>query len=352
VSFGDAIEAVFEPGIYVRAGHTDQAKNLLIPRDETVWDRRLDAGIATLDAAAYVDADVRLWKRLRVSGGPRADLLLVSIDDRLAGVVDTGIEPKRREGVAPGIRATAEYDIARWIKPVVSYGRGFRSLDAGGLPRGSSEPFSIVQSVEAGVRLALPDARYTTRLSAYETRVGNELVFEATSGGLERQNASVRRGVIGSLVARPVEWLLASTAVSVSNAVFETRIAGISHDVPNVPSVLARTDMTARGRVATFRQLPVVGRVGLGYTLLAGRHLTDRITAPTDHVLNANVAARCGAIEVGVEAYNVLGLHYADDRQVYISNWSFSPGQAPASLATHLTAAPPRTVLGTLSAYF
>jgi hypothetical protein len=352
LALGDAIEAVVEPGIYLRAGHTDQTKNLLVPSDESVWDRRLDSGIATLDAGAYADADVRLWKRLRVSGGPRADLLLVSIDDRLAGVVDTGSAPHRREGVAPGLRATAEYDIARWIKPAVSYGRGFRSLDAGGLPRGSTEPYSTVESVEAGLRLAVPDERYTTRLSAYETHVDNELVFEATSGGLERQNASVRRGFVASLVARPFDWLLASTSVSISHAVFDTRVQGISHDVPNVPSVLARADVTARGRVATFRDVPVIGRAGLGYTLLAGRHLTDSIVAPTDHVLNANLAARCGSIEIGVDAYNLLGLVYADDREVYVSNWSFSPGQAPASLATHLTAAPPRTLVGTLSVYF
>jgi hypothetical protein len=352
VGFGDAVEAVFEPGVYVRAGHTDQGKNLLIPGEDSVWDRRLDAGVSTLDAGAYVDVDVRSWKRLRISGGPRADLLYVSIDDRLAGVVDAATAPHQRQGVAPSLRGTMEYDIARWIKPVISYGQGFRSLDAGALPRGSSEPFSTVRSVEGGLRLLVPDERYTTRLAAFETRVGNELVFEATSGGLERQNASVRRGVVGSLVAKPVDWLLASTAVSFSHAVFATRIPGISHYVPNVPSVLVRADATARGRVTTYRDMPVVGRVGVGYTLLAGRHLTDRLTAPTDHVLNANLALRCGSIEIGVDAYNVLGLYYADDRQVYVSNWSLSPGQSPASSATHLTAAPPRTVLGTLSAYF
>ena len=67
------IEAVFEPGIHVRAGHTDQAKSLLVPDVLSVWDRRFDAGIATLDAGAYVDVDMRFWRRLRVSTAfPRA----------------------------------------------------------------------------------------------------------------------------------------------------------------------------------------------------------------------------------------------------------------------------------------
>src|SRR6185295_4091203 len=87
---GDVVEAVVEPGVYLRGGHTEQAKSLLVPNDLAVWDRRIDSGIQTFDAGAYVDLDMRLWKRLRISGGPRADLLLVSIDDRLAGSIDTG----------------------------------------------------------------------------------------------------------------------------------------------------------------------------------------------------------------------------------------------------------------------
>jgi len=352
IVLGDAAQAVIEPGVYLRAGHTEQSKSLLVPSDLTVWDRRIDSGIYTLDAAAYVDLDMRFWKRFRISGGPRADLLFVSIDDRLANVIDAGTAPHRRQGVAPGVHATVEYEMARWITPVVSFGQGFRSLDAERLPPGSSQPYSTVRSVEAGLRVTLPDERYTTRVSAFETWVDNELVFEATSGGLERENASVRKGLVGSFVAQPFDWFLASTAVSVSDAVFATRVPGVSHYVPNVPSLLMRIDTTARGRVATLEERPVTGRIGVGYTLLAGRHLTDSIIGPTNHVLNANMALRCGAIEIGADAYNVLGLQYADDQEVYVSNWSFRPGQQPASLATHSTAAPPRTVLGTVSVYF
>ena len=50
--------------------------------------------------------------------------------------------------------------------------------------------------------------------------------------------------------------------------------------------------------------------------------------------------------------YNVLGLKYADDEEYYVSNWSFSPGQQPASAGVHIVAAPPRTVLGTVALLF
>jgi hypothetical protein len=101
-----------------------------------------------------------------------------------------------------------------------------------------------------------------------------------------------------------------------------------------------------------LREVPLTGRIGVGYTMLAGRHLTDTVIGPTYHVVNAGTALRYDAVEFSVDVYNVLGSKNPDDEQVYVSNWSFVPGQQPASMATHLTAAPPRTVLGTLSLYF
>jgi iron complex outermembrane receptor protein len=358
VRIGSAIEAIGEPGIYVRAAHTAQTKSLLAPGDLEPWDRRIDAAIESLDVGVYLDLDARISRRLRVSGGPRADLLWVSVDDRLAGLAPLGSagvvdgSPRNAVGVAPGIHATLEYDVAKWMTPAISYGQGFRSLGAERLPDASSQPYSKVTSVEAGLKLLVPDERYTTRLSVFETRVGNELVFEATSGGLESQNASVRRGFVGSVVAKPFDWLLTSTAMSVTRAVFATRVPGVSHYVPNVPSVLFRADATARGRVTTWKGTPITGRVGVGYTLLAGRHLTDTAQGATHHVVNAGAALRYGSVEVAMDGYNVLASTYPDDEQVYVSNWSLRPGQQPASLATHVTAAPPRTLVGSVTVYF
>ena len=95
--------------------------------------------------------------------------------------------------------------------------------------------------------------------------------------------------------------------------------------------------------------MPLTGRVGVGYTVLAGRHVNDTILAPTNNVLNALASVRYRFVELGFDMYNVLGLKYADDEQYYVSNWSFRPGQQPASNAVHLIAAPPRTALATLT---
>jgi hypothetical protein len=53
-----------------------------------------------------------------------------------------------------------------------------------------------------------------------------------------------------------------------------------------------------------------------------------------------------------VEGYNLLNLRYADDREYYVSNWSLRSGTPLASPATHLSAAPPLTVLGTAAVFF
>jgi len=373
---GGFLEVVVEPGVFLRGGHTDQARSLVNPADLAPWDYRQSYGLDTIDLAGYVDLDVTLWKKLRVSGGVRADFLAVSITDHLAGAVPpvpTGALPGSLTdvtGVAPGPRVTVAYDVVPALTLVASAGEGFRSLDAGSLTRCNApavtltgvpssqvtpcqpgSPYSQVLSFEAGFRSEVAGGRFTTTLAAFQTEVANELVFEVAAGGLTTEAASVRRGLVASLVARPTRWLLASSALSIQRATFDTLVAGGSHYVPNVPAVLWRTDVNAHGELLRIEDAPLTGRAGVGYTLLAGRHVDDAIVAPPSNVLNALAAVRYRLVEVGLDMYNVLGLQYADDEERYVSNWSNRPGQQPASTAVHLVAAPPRTALATLRLY-
>jgi hypothetical protein len=359
VRAGDWAEAAAEPGVSVRVGRTDQTKSLLDPSTLAVWDRRTDAGLDTVDVGAYLDVDLRLFKKLHLAGGPRADMLLVTIDDRLAGLVPasstqavlTGAAVRGVEGIAAGPRIIASYDATPEITPAVSYGEGFRSLDVGNLQEGAA-PYSKIRSVEGGFRAHTRGDAYRVSLAIFQTWVGNELVFEPEAGGLETENASVRRGMVGSLLARPVPWLLVSSALSVTEATFDTRVVGVGHYVPNIPPVLFRVDATARATLGRWGGAPITGRAGLGYTFLSPRHLTDNIRGEASHVLNAKAAARWRWLELGVDGYNLLARKYADDAEYYVSNWSTKPGLPRASYGVHITAAPPLTVLGTVAAYF
>jgi TonB family protein len=379
------VEVATEPGVYLRDGQTGQKKSLLNPTNPPVevpgralqaWDRRVDQGLNTLDVGAYVDLDVRFWRRLRLSGGVRVDLLSVSLDDRLQNVVPALTAPagalpgatREAQGVAASPRVTVAYDLTKEITPIVSYGEGFRSLDASAavvsaasassaisvqptLVEGST-PYSKVRSVEAGLRAQAYGNRFIATLSAFETWVGNELVFEASSGGFATESASVRRGIVASVVAAPFEWLLVSIAGSVTSATFDTLIYGVSHFVPNVPPIIFRTDLTVRRRLLDVARRPLTGRAGIGYTLLGPPHLTDTLLGPINNVLNVGAGVRYGGVELGFDAYNVLDLHYADEQLAYFSNWSVSPATNRATFATHLIAAPPMTALGTLTLYF
>jgi outer membrane receptor protein involved in Fe transport len=346
------VRVVTEPGVSFRLGRTEQARNLLVPATLRVWDRRTDAKVTTLDAAAYLDLDVQLSERLRLSGGPRLDVLSVSVDDQLASE-ESGPTGRHRTATGPAFspRVTAEYAVTEHFAVSTSYGEGFRSLDAASLEDGAERPYSKVRSVEAGMRADDGRRRYRTTLAMFNTWVENELVFVANTGGFETQSRSTRRGVVGSFLARPERWVLASTALSVTEAIFETNVPNISHHVPSVPPLLLRTDITARGEIATFDEKPLTGRIGVGYTLLSPRHLTDTIRTPASHILNAGVGLRYSSFELELDGYNVLDLQYADSAEHYVSNWSFLPGQQPASFATHLTAAPPLTVIATLGVH-
>jgi hypothetical protein len=132
---------------------------------------------------------------------------------------------------------------------------------------------------------------------------------------------------------------------------FNTLVLSSVHYVPNVPAQLLRVDLNAHRDLLQIKGAPLAGRLGVGYTLLAGKHVTDTIIAPVNNVLNALASLRYRFVELGIDMYNVLGLQYADDEEFYVSNWSFQPGQHLATPMVHITAAPPRTTLGTLTLY-
>jgi len=348
----------WEPGVYLRRGLEDQTKSLLQPTDLAVWDRRVDARLRTTDLGGYIDLDLRLWSRLRVSGGLRADGLLVSMDDALANQAPAGTPPNTLAGarstafgVAISPRASAGLELTPWLQPMASYGEGFRSLDPRALREGGSHPYSKVRSVEVGVRSKLDDDRYQLSLALFQTWLSNELVFDSETGGLETQGASTRRGIVAGAIAKPAEWLLGAFSLSLNRAEYRTPTPEGQHLVPGVPAVLLRGDATVRRELARIAGAALRGHIGLGFTYLAGRHLTDPIVSTAASILNARTGARYRWAELDIDVFNLLDRRYPDDEAIYVSNWSTSAGRLP-SVATHFSAAPPLTVLATLAIHF
>lgn len=343
-----------EAGAVARVGRTHQTKSLLEPVRRFEWDRRLDVRLDTLDVGGYLDVELELFDSLRLLGGPRVDVLGVQIQDSLANAASSGagaLPGARRSvsGVAVSPRVVLEYAPFPSFAALLAYGEGFRSHDASRLGEGA-RPYSKVRSMEAGLRLQ--KRHFSSSISLFQTHVGNELVFVAEVGGLDAQQASVRRGVVASIVTRPYRWLIASAALSAVSARYDTRVAGVSHTVPNVPPLLFRTDLSARCSIGRIQDKPLNGRIGVGYTFMSPRHITDTVLGQSTHALNLGGELRYDWVELGLEVYNALDRKYADSADMFVSNWALEPGQHWASLGTHTVAAPPMTLLGSLSLYF
>ncbi|HYP87803.1 MAG TPA: hypothetical protein VEQ59_06610, partial [Polyangiaceae bacterium] len=90
---------------------------------------------------------------------------------------------------------------------------------------------------------------------------------------------------------------------------------------------------------------------GVGYTYASPQHLSDSVRGLATNALNIGGELRSRFVAVGVDVYNALGLTNADSSDVYVSNWNLEPGQQAASLAVHSVAAPPTTVLGSVTFY-
>src|SRR6185369_15292008 len=123
----------------------------------------------------------RAFKRVRLSGGVRADFLAVSVNDRLGYDVparaQTGEIPganRSTQGLAVSPRVTLEYDFVHELGLAVSYGEGFRSLGAnatvatsngiageGPTIQEGAKPYSKVRAIEAGIRAQTPSERFS-----------------------------------------------------------------------------------------------------------------------------------------------------------------------------------------------
>ena len=276
-------------------------------------------------------------------------------------------------GVAPGPRVTAAYEVIPELTPVVSAGEGFRSLDAGSLTlcnaptiKLTGVPELAAAAVHAGLALLAGDElrgrasapRSPRGASRRRSRRSRRTWPTSSSSrwpraGSRRRTRARGEGSSGrSSPGRPA-WLLASTALSVQTATFNTLVVGSSHYVPNVPAVLWRTDVNAHGELFRISDAPVTGRVGVGYTLLGGPPRERRHHRPDEQ---RPERARVGSLPVRRGRVRHVQRAGPQVRRTTRSTTSrtgaSSRGSSRASGAVHIVAAPPRTALGTLTLYF
>ncbi len=364
------MKATGEFGLSFRSDSTDQTQNLIkAPQNET-WDHRVDATIIGADIGAYVDADLKLGRRIDLRGGYRADALYFDVNDRLGNFTplvqrSTHLPGFRRTalGIASGPRASLELKTWSWLTLMGAYGEGYRSPQARQLEEGENAPYTKVHSSELGARARFYDGRLALTGAAYLTSLSEDLAFDPQNGSLGRIGPSTRKGLVGHVIVRPRPYFLASVSVTSVKASLDapplptaevpTPAYQKGESLPYVPPLVVRADVAANGTIWTFanRWPRLQGRAGAGFTYLSRRPLpygqsTDRLV-----LLDVSGSLQRGPFELGIEVWNLLDRRYAANEFSFVSNWGRQelPSLVPAR---HMSAGAPRTLLGTVTVRF
>jgi hypothetical protein len=216
-----------------------------------------------------------------------------------------------------------------------------------------------VKSYEAGATLRDGDAVSFTAV-AYQTNLSYDLAFDPGEGRLERIGPTTRRGLVGYLLANPVEWMNVSVSATYVHATLDSPpiatpenpsppyVSGQS--LPYVPPLLLRSDVALTRTLGTAFGKPLTWKAGYGTTFLSSRPLPYGQTSPPVFLVDATIGVRRDWLEISLDAFNLLDARYADTEYAFVSNWQTSdiPSRVPAR---HITAGAPRALLANLTLY-
>jgi iron complex outermembrane receptor protein len=328
--------------------------------------------------AAYVDLDLHIGSKLTLRGGFRQEYFNYDITNLCAASANfitpaniaTGELPNvacpsfdsagprlnTQKVIASGLvtepKVTAIYQFIPTFSGTASFGIGGSSQDASQISQDEQTPFTQIVAAEAGVKYHRRFERsdLSGRLIGYYTHTSAGLFFNPNLGRLTPTGPTERGG-----------------------AVFEARYAGAWFDelvsgtyayaiygadgtlVPYVPKLIARSDTVVYHSLPwRIADHPVIGKAGLGLNYVGQRALPLGQFASPTFVVNASAKVRWSIFEVGVEGRNLLNSQYPLSEFFYASYFPHSSGITYPTLAPveAFTAAPPFTILATLSLIF
>lgn len=363
-----------EVGVEARLDLIEQSQALIDPVRNQVWDNRVDAGIRGLDIGVYGDLDVRLSHYVVLRVGARSDVLSYDVDDRLGNFVpltrpqDGSIVGYRRSalGVAAGPRVSVEVEPLESLSVMAAYGEGYRSPQARTLDDGERAPFTKVRSADLGVRYEMQSrpgedtagTPFGVGLSGYFTQLSDDVVFEASEGRLERIGATRRLGLVLHTEVRPVPWLVGAFSLTYVHATLlepppatreEPQPAfAEGQNIPFVPPVVARLDVGATHRLAVVGGKPLIGRAGLGLSVLSRRPLPFGDFAEPFALLDVSVGVDWGALGLSFELFNATNTRYGAVEYSFASDWTPSNGTRTRTPARHSAAGSPLSFMFSL----
>lgn len=325
-----------EIGVYARNDWVEQSQRRLSLIDDSVTEDLVSEKVRATDAAAYIDAQIRPFRRLTLRGGLRADGLSYSTESLLSGQG----QARSAMGFHLGGKATADVTLTSGLHAIAAFGQGFRSPQARSLGDGERAPFASVLSAEAGLRYK--DRVFDAYAAGFYTTLDKDLVFDHVTGRNEAVPATRRGGVSADIVARPAPYLLTTVSVTYTHASF-TQSQGryeAGSLLPYVPQLVARTELALTPTLTTLWKRPLTAHLGFGTTFLHGRPLPYDEVGHDIFTADARVSARLKEVEVTLDLSNLTNARYFDGEFVFASGWD--RGKAPSLLPIrHVTVGPP-----------
>ena len=359
-----------EVGYYARYDHTTPEIQRL--RYGTQIPYEVDENLTTdiMNLALYADLDLRPLRWLTVRGGIRQEYFDYNVLNQCATagefVQNAPLNQTCPAFDATGPRLPTERDtatalvtepkvtvLAEVLKPLTltaSYGEGAQSLDAIYITQNERAPFASIKAAEAGAiyHRRWPVADVTARAVAYYTHVDRDLIFDPLLGRLTTSTGTTREGAVAS-VRVTGRWFDELASATYAHAYYDVD----STLVPYVPSVIARSDTAVFGPLGKWRLLDrgLTGTAGFAINFVGPRALPFSQTADSTLELDASASVRWGYLRFGLLAQNLTNARYPMSEFYYASNFNSRP-EATLVPTEHFTAAPPFSLLGTLSIIF
>jgi iron complex outermembrane receptor protein len=337
-------------GLSLRGDFIEQSQHRLSLRNDLVTDDALQPGVQAKvrasDVAGYVDLALHPIRRVTLRGGVRADGLAYLTEDR--GGKSAG-QTRSALGVQLSKRGTVDVTLIPGLNAVASYGEGFRSPQARSLGDGETTPFTRVVSYEAGLRFR-EATRFQASFAAYHTRLSDDLVFDQATARNELVPSTSRTGVTASVVAQPNRWLVSSTSLTYTRAVFtgSDDLYAEGALLPYVPQVVARSELALTPTVGKLFERDVQTHLGWGFTYLARRPLPYAEMGRDVFLTDVRASVRIGPIETGLEVFNLFDANWYDGEFVYASAFSGAASLVPVR---HVTVGAPRSLFWSLSIF-
>lgn len=339
-------EDTIEAGVYARSDILEQSQKRLSAIDDHVTAVLIDADIRALDAAAWVDAGLRPFRRVVLRGGVRVDGLFYGSTES-AG--DGAGAARAAMGAHIGGKATIDVAIRDGLHALASYGDGFRSPQARSLGDGERTPFTTVRSFEGGIRYSNGE-RANASVAVFHTRLSDDLVFEETTARNERAPATSRTGFSVDFTMRPRSWITQSGSMTYTHAVFTESDANQQEGtlVPYAPLFVARADVALTPTIGRIFGRNLVGHFGTGLSYLGRRPLPYAEFGRDIFLADVTFGLRLREVAFKIDIENLLDAQWYDGQFTYPS--SFVRGAAPSLVPRQVvTVGAPFTLIGTLS---